>query len=89
MATAPYATTDSYVQVTEAGSDLDFIIQNLSPVNAALLVFADSTPGASDASHRIGPGGSMIRAGVAGNVYVKSRSPGLVANLVVSAASGV
>ncbi len=88
MATVKYDTTDSYVQVTQVGSDLDFIIQNRSPSHSALLVFADSAPGATDPAHSIAPGGSMIRAGVSGNVYVKSRTEGLSAPLSVSAASG-
>lgn len=87
MATTKYTTSDTYLQVTEAGSDLDFIIQNLSPVNAALLVFSDTTPVFGAAAHRIAPGSSMPRSGASGNVYIKSRDPGNPAELVVSAAA--
>lgn len=87
MATVNYTTTNDWAQITEAGTDKDFILQNLSRAHYAEACFSASAPAVDAPAHPIAPEGSMIRAGVAGALYVRSRVIGHPVKLAVSAAA--
>lgn len=86
MATAKYAVTSSWTQVTEAGTDKDFILQNLTNGKELHVRLDSTTPAAGDPHHVVGARGTFIRAGVAGSVYVRSATSATV-YLAVSAAA--
>lgn len=85
MATVNYTTTNSYVQVTEVGTATDFLMQSLHNSRGVDVVFAGSAPGSTDPSHFLRPGETMIRAGVSGNVYVRSHDTDEPVVLAISA----
>lgn len=74
MATVNYTATSSFQEVTQAGTDKDFILQNLSGGVEVFAAFADSTPAESAPVHLIEPRGTLIRAGVAGKLYIRTAS---------------
>lgn len=74
MATANYSANDAWQEVTQAGSAVtdDFILENQSAWNSIEARFDTATP-ATDATahHIVGPNGTLIRAGVAGKLFIK------------------
>lgn len=72
MATVNYSANDDWQEVTQAGTDKAFILENQSSWNTVEARFDASTP-ATDATahHIIGPNGTLIRANVAGKLYIK------------------
>lgn len=88
MSTKAYQVGLSWEQIAEAGSSADFILENKSEVDYALLRFAATKPTGNEAAHYLPPGGSFIRAGVMGKVYVKANSLSLGNTAVEVVVSG-
>lgn len=74
MATANYSANGAWQEVTQAGSAAgdDFILENRSGWNSIAARFDSTTPASDSAAHHIvGPNGTLIRAGVAGKLFIK------------------
>jgi hypothetical protein len=88
MATISVTATAVWAEVTELGTDLDFILQNQSTTEWVKVRFdsaaADPAPAADAAGFLVEPNGAFIRAGVDGAVYVKTLRTGVTALIVAS-----
>lgn len=84
MATVNYVANESWQEVTEVGTSADFILQNINTAVAALVAFGATAPAAGTEGHFVEPGGSFIRAGADGKLWVKSADD-REARLVISA----
>lgn len=81
MATVNYLADETAQEVTEAGTDKDFILQNKSGAVDLLASFGTT----AGEWFVVEAGGTLIRAGVDGKLWIKSSDPLRTANVVIAA----
>lgn len=76
MATQHYDIGRSWAEITEAGTNDDFILEHVGMHGVLMVRFDTATPGANDPAHPLYVGDSIIRAGADGKVYARAEPPG-------------
>lgn len=86
MATTKHQIGTAWTELTEAGTDKDFILQHASASGILQARFADTTPTGDEDAHPLQPDGHpLIRAGAAGKLFVRAVGLGYDSNAIITA----